>query len=129
MLQSSTTQRSLHSLHSLDKTLPGLENTFCTQLQAASAALHQPAAEDAREARGGKAGGDVGSEGEGGGVEERERRERRTEGPRGSGISSTSGAGRPWLHRLGQESGDTWVFHSEVVFEELKTWPDVRQDL
>lgn len=67
MLQSSNIQCSLHSLHSLDKTLPGLENTFCTQLQAANAALHQPAAEDAREARGVKAGGGVGREGEGGG--------------------------------------------------------------
>lgn len=31
--------------------LPGLENTFCIQLQAANAAVHQPAAEYAREAR------------------------------------------------------------------------------
>lgn len=56
---------SLHSLHSLDKMLPGLEDTFCTQLQADNAAVHQPAAECAREAKGvsGKAGGSVGSEG------------------------------------------------------------------
>lgn len=30
---------------SLDKMLPGLENTFCTQLQADDTAVHQPAAE------------------------------------------------------------------------------------
>lgn len=42
----------LHSLHSLDKMLPGLESTFCTQLQADNAAVHQPAAECAREDQG-----------------------------------------------------------------------------
>lgn len=46
--------------------LPGLEDTFCTQLQADNAAVHQPAAECARKAKGvsGKAGGSVGREGE-----------------------------------------------------------------
>lgn len=61
---------SLHSLQSLEKMLPGLENTFCTQLQADNAAVHQ--AECARE-------------GEGvGGMRGRKRGERRTEGPRGA---------------------------------------------
>lgn len=95
----------LHSLHSLDKMLPGLESTFCTQLQADNAAVHQPAAECAREGQGSQWQSrreKVWGEGRG-------RSERRTEGPRGAEIlRALQELGGPgWLCRLGLESGDT----------------------
>lgn len=112
MVRAAIHRVSLHSLHSLDKMLPGLENTFCTQLQAANAAVHQPAAEYAREARESVAR----QEGVWGARERekerargKERGERRTGGPREAEIlRALQELGSPgWLHRRGLESGDT----------------------
>lgn len=101
---------SLHSLQSLDKMLPGLENTFCTQLQADNAAVHQPAAEYAREGQGSQwqSRRECGEQGRKEG-ERKGRSERRTEGPRGAEIlQALQELGSPgWLYRLGLESGDT----------------------
>lgn len=63
-------------------------------------------------------------EGVWGAREERKRSERRTEGPKGAEIlrAYQELGGPGWMCRLGLESGDIYVFYSEVVFEgEQKT--------